>query len=222
MPTVVTAHQPNFLPGMSVISKLRASDLVIWLDQVQYTKGGFTNRNRLPDGRWLTVPVAKHPSFQLIGDVKVGHPHADVDWPDKLCRKIREVWAGDIVEAVCDEIMRPYGLLLGLNQALLELVVPEVASSVRWRWQSMLESGRLEPAPLAVSDEATELVPISDRLAMMVAELGGDVYLSGPSGRNYLDETPFMQRGITVTYWSHEGANPCVLDVLSRVEAAAA
>lgn len=214
---VVTAHQPNFLPGMSVVSKLRASDAVVWLDRVQYTKGGFTNRNRLPNGDWITVPVERHQSMTPIGDIEIGSPAKD--WRDPLCRKIRQWWGGDTVDDVCAEIMRPYGLLLGLNVALLRATIPHIASSCRWAFQSHLDSGR---PVMAVSDEAKELVPISDRLAMMVAELGGDVYLSGPSGRNYLDETPFQERGITVDYWEHRDANPCVLDVLARVEAAAA
>lgn len=218
MTVVVTAHQPNFLPGMSVVSKIRASDVIVWLDQVQYTKGGYTNRNRLPDGQWLTVPVSKHPSFQLISRVRIGSPTAAVDWPDRLCAKMREHWAGETVDAACEILMRPYGLLLGLNHALLQATIPQLASSTEWAWQSMLDAG--DPVT-AISEEPAELVPISDRLAMMVAELDGDVYLSGPSGRNYLDETPFRERGIEVTYWEHKGPNPCVLDVLSRVEALA-
>ena len=36
----------------------------------------------------------------------------------------------------------------------------------------------------------------------ITAELGGDVYLSGPSGRNYLDESVFAERGIALDYHS--------------------
>lgn len=217
---VVTAHQPNFLPGMSVVTKLRAADAVIWLDRVEYTKGGFTNRNRLPNGDWVTVPIERHQSKTPIGEIRLGVPSgkgAD-EWRPALCRKLRAWWQGDTVEEVCAEIMRPYGLLIGLNFALLQVTIPQIASSCRWALQSWLDSEK----PVRVESEyPPELVPISDRLAMMVAELGGDVYLSGPSGRNYLDETPFKERGIDVEYWEHKGANPCVLDVLSRVEMAA-
>jgi hypothetical protein len=46
---------------------------------------------------------------------------------------------------------------------------------------------------------------------MMVEEVGGNVYLSGPSGRKYLDESPFNERGIKVEYFSFQGDNPSVL-----------
>lgn len=221
--TVVTAHQPNFLPGMSVVSKIAASDFVIWLDRVQYTKGGYTNRNRLPDGSWLTVPVERHCAFKPIAEVRVGsHPQ----WRATNCRLIRAAWGGgpsfghdqQLVERVCEEMMRPYGLLVGLNAALLEMTVRELAPRCRWAWQSMLDAGH---AVVAVSENEDALLPISDRLAMMTGELGGTVYLSGPSGRHYLAEQPFHERGIAVEYWQHEGPNPCVMGPLTELTTAA-
>jgi hypothetical protein len=110
----------------------------------------------------------------------------------------------DLTEVVCREIRRPYRLLIGLNLALLRLFL----HPSKWQFQSHLDGGRAE---VAVSEDRTELAPISQRLALMVAEIGGTTYLSGPSGRNYLDEAPFLDRGISVRYWHHSGGNPCVL-----------
>jgi len=200
---------------MSVITKVRASDYVIWLDRVQYTKGGYTNRNYLPNGAWLTVPLLKHQTFRLISDVQIGSPQK-TNWREAMCQHIKLAWgSGDLVTEVCQEILRPRGLLVGFNFALLEIVMRELASAVKQERQSTLDCGE---AVVAESDDPAELLPISDRLAMMVAELGGDVYLSGKSGQNYLNEEPFKERGIAVEYWHHEGHNPCVLDVLSRMQ----
>lgn len=212
--TVVTAHQPNFLPGMSVVTKILASDFVIWLDGVQYTKGGWTNRNRLPDGEWLTAPVEKHCAFKPINRVRLsGRP-----WQPLVADRVRQAWGdGPEIQAVCRELTRPYGLLIGLNAGLLELCLPARETGCRWAWQSQLDSGH---AVVAVSEDREELLPISDRLAMMVAELNGDTYLSGPSGRNYLNEEPFHELGIRVEYWEHEGPNPCLLDWVSSRAAA--
>lgn len=199
---------------MSVVSKIRASDYVIWLDRVQFTKGGFTNRNRLPNGAWLTVPLQKHQTFRRICDVQVGSTKSN--WRETLCQQIELAWgSAPILEEVCAEILRPRGLLVGLNFALLEIVMDEYASFVKQERQSTLDAGE---AVVVESEDPAELLPISDRLAMMVAELGGTVYLSGQSGHNYLNEEPFQQRGIEVAYWEHSGPNPCVLDVLSRVK----
>jgi len=188
---------------MSVINKLRSADTVLFLDEVQYSHGGFTNRNRMPDGSWLTVPVCRDTDMAPLNRVRISEHD---DWRRNHVKTLYQHYGHNgLVEAVCAEIMRPYRLLIGLNLALLRFVLdPRV-----WQFQSHLDGGRAE---VAVSEDRTELAPISERLAMMVAEVGGDVYLSGPSGRNYLDEIPFLDRGIEVRYWSHTGPNPCVLE----------
>lgn len=214
--TVVTAHQTNTLPGASVISKVLAADAVIWLDEVQYSRDGWSNRNKTPDGRWLTVPVERHCAFKPLNRVRIGEA-SGYDWRDRFCHQLRNAWPGQVTEQVCREILRPYRLLVGLNVALLRVVLDAVGSEAVWAFQSHLDGGH---AVVSQSDSATELAPISQRLAMMVAELGGTHYLSGPSGKRYLDETPFLELGIAVDYWEHHGDNPCALELV-REEVAA-
>jgi len=48
----------------------------------------------------------------------------------------------------------------------------------------------------------------------MTEEIGGTIYLSGPSGKNYLDEIPFKERNIEVRYYEHTGDNYCCLSYL--------
>ena len=206
---IVTAHQPNYLPGQSVIDKLLVSDAIIWLDEVQYTKGGFTNRNRLPDASWLTVPVERGTDGEPINRVRIAE-HGR--WREKNVRSILQHYRhATVLEDVVAEHYRPYGLLVGLNLALLRIVL-DAHKGPPWFFQSHLDGGH---AVTAVSESAEELLPISERLAMMVAEVGGDCYLSGSSGRRYLDEKPFVDRGIKIEYYDHQGPNPCILELMS-------
>lgn len=209
---IVTAHQPNFLFAASIITKIQASDALILLDEVQYTKNGWTNRNKLPDGRWLTVPVERHCAFKPINRVRIGEP--EKEWREPLVRDLVTTWPGPVTDDICREILRPYGLLAGLNVAILGIILAELAPDVHTAFQSHLAGGHIIPA---VSDDAETLKPISHRIAYMVEELGGDVYLSGPSGRKYLSEEPFTRRGIRVDYWHHEGDNPCALSLVEQV-----
>lgn len=203
----VAAHQPNFLPGVSVISKIAAADMVLWLDEVQFTKNGWTNRNQMPDGSWLTVPVERSTDGLPMNRVRIAQRH----WYPKAERTLRQHYRNaDWLPHVERILERPYRTLIGLNLALLRLILDR-AGGPEWVFQSHLDGGR---SVLAVSDNPAELIPISERLAMMVAEVGGTVYLSGPSGRNYLDETPFHQRGIRVDYYRHDGPNQCALSLL--------
>ena len=186
------------------MDKVEAADAVIWLDTVQYSHGGWSNRNRMPDGSWLTVPIERSTNMAAFNRVRISN-HAG--WQRKHCATLRQHY-GD-VNQLCAEIMAPYRLLVGLNLALLRILLDDIP----WHFQSHLDGGS---AVTAVSDDRDELLPISVRLAMMVAEVGGDTYLSGPSGFRYLDEQPFHERGIGVEYWKHEGDNLCCVSRLSR------
>jgi hypothetical protein len=198
---IVTAHQPNFLPGLSVAEKVRAADAVVWLDEVQYTHGGWTNRNRMPDGSWLTVPVERATDMAPMNRVRISEHRR---WRVRAAATLRQHF-GPAADPYAAEVLRPYRLLVGLNLALLRLLLDGVPT---WHFQSHLDGGR---AQVAVSEDRQELRPISVRLAMMVAELGGTEYLSGASGHRYLDERPFEELGVAVRYWEHEGPNPCAL-----------
>ncbi len=207
---IVTAHQPNTLPGSSVISKCLAADTILWLDEVLFSPGGWTNRNRLRSGAWLTVPVMSGAGSLPINRVGISE-HGQ--WRRRAAKSLRQEYAGgDWLEEICDVIERPYRLLVGLNMALLQIVFR--GTSPLHLFQSHLDGGR---AVEAVSNDPRALAPISVRLAMMVEEAGGDVYLSGQSGRNYLDERPFAQRGIEVRYWQHHGPNPSCLAMMETL-----
>lgn len=209
-------HQSNFLPGASVISKVLAADAIVWMDTVQYTKGGYTNRNRLPEGQWLTVPVA-NATFAPINQVRIGEPLKD--WREPMVRSLIDAWPGDITSAICREILRDYRLLVGLNARLLTILLDALGYRGEQHWMSHLDPEHAVPAQ---SNERAELRPISERIAEMVWRLGGTIYLSGPSGKNYLDERPFAEYGVSVEYWHHEGANPCSLALVDqRMEVAA-
>lgn len=204
-PIVVTAHAPNFLPGLSVTGKLAEADIWIVEDLMQFSRGGYTNRNRLTDRVWVTVPVPHGSTGLPIADVRlVDEPH----WKNGVVRALRSAWPGDVTDLVCEQIARPWRQLIGMNEAILEVIGDIVFPGTEWLRMSRLAAGRYRAAD------------VSQCLAAMVAEAGGEVYLSGPSGRSYLDERPFIERGIRVDYYRHEGPNPCVLETLCERVAA--
>ncbi len=189
---IVTGHQLNFLPGLSVVEKIRAADAVVWMDEMQYERHGFVNRNRLADGTPMVVPVAEHDTFAAINRVRIGDPTGR--GREKIARTLRNQ-LGSAAAPYCRELRRPYRLLAGLNAALLRHLTLDLSIDTEQHYQSHLGAGRYEAT--------------SNGLADMVAELGGDVWLSGPSGRDYLDEQPFEERGIEVVYFDWPGTNNC-------------
>lgn len=196
---IVTAHQANFLPGASVMGKIAAADVIIWEDELQFTRG-YENRNRLPSGKWLTVPVAYGSVGEPLNRVRIAHSMKR-QWERQMAQQIQRAWPGETADLVAREVLRPYRQLIGLNTAILRVLCDALEIGAEWQFQSHLEAGHF-------SEFASE------RLADMVVEVGGDTYLSGPSGRNYLDEAPFRDRGLAVEYWRHAGDNPCALSMV--------
>ena len=204
---IVTGHQLNTLPGVSVMRKVATADAVIWMDQMQYRRHGWVNRNRFSDGTMFTIPVAEHDTFQPINEVRIADPTGR--FREKAARTLENKLGVERAAPYAREIRRPYRLLAGLNAALLRHLTDDLGIQAEQHYQSHLGAGRYDDT--------------SEGLAEMVAELGGTVWLSGPSGRNYLDERPFLERGIQVRFFDYEGdTNPTAVELLKRAVQVAA
>ena len=71
---VIGIHQPEYLPWMGFLNKLSNSDVFVILDNVQYRRNYFQNRNRIRTATgwsWLTVPVKKAPLETPIMDIEI-------------------------------------------------------------------------------------------------------------------------------------------------------
>ncbi len=153
---IVTGHQLNFLPGLSVIEKIRAADAVVWMDEMQYERHGFVNRNRLADGTPMVVPVAEHDTYAAINRVRIGDPTGR--GREKIARTLEQKLRA-AAEPYARELRRPYRLLAGLNASLLRHLTRDLNIETEQHYQSHLGAGRYEAT--------------SNGLADMVAELGG-------------------------------------------------
>lgn len=57
---LVSVHQPQFFPWLGYFDKINKADIFVMLDNVQYKKNEWQNRNKIKNqngSQWLTVPV---------------------------------------------------------------------------------------------------------------------------------------------------------------------
>ena len=57
---ILAAHQPQYLPWLGYLQKIAGADVFLILDDVQYKKNEWQNRNRIKSAegwQWVTVPV---------------------------------------------------------------------------------------------------------------------------------------------------------------------
>jgi hypothetical protein len=188
----VAIHQPEHLPWLGYLDKARKADRFIFLDTVAFKKNYFENRNRIrtPQGwGWLTVPVLTKGKFgQAFNDVEINNK---TRWAEVYVRTIRQNYSkaaywkefGPELEAI---LLRPWERLVDLNLALIQFLW--TAFEIR--------------TPAQRASEINAPGKKGDLLLNICRAAGCSVYLSGPIGREYLDETVFSEAGITVEYHS--------------------
>jgi len=72
---IITIHQPQYLPWLGYFDKARQADVFILLDDVQFKKNEWQNRNRIRTAQgwqWLTVPVL-HDFGAKINGIKINN-----------------------------------------------------------------------------------------------------------------------------------------------------
>jgi hypothetical protein len=84
---IVTIHQPEHFPYMGFFQKISIADIFVVLDNVNYRKNYFQNRNKIRSSSgediWLTVPVEKKATSKNIKDVVTSK---DNKWRKKIIR----------------------------------------------------------------------------------------------------------------------------------------
>jgi hypothetical protein len=187
---IVTIHQPEHLPWLGFFDKIAAADVYVCLDTVQFRKNYFQNRNRIltPSGpAWLTVPVqVKGHLSSTIAETRIA---ADGRWAKKYWRTVtqsygRHPFFDDLAPAFGEVLSRSWSGLRDLNLALIGLFFEALG----------LRRKMILASDLGVTGQATSL------LLDICCKLGAAVYLSGPMGESYLDETAFQAAGIAVQY----------------------
>jgi hypothetical protein len=188
---VLAAHQPNYLPWAGLFHKLGRADVWVIADDVQYTKHGLINRNRirtLEGWQWLTVPVlSKGRGPQPIGAVEIDAAQA---WRRKHWQALSWNYArapylkvhGPFLEEVYE---REWQRLIGLNVELCLYLMRQFGIEVELRRSSAL--------PLRQER--------SLRLVDMALACGCQAYLAGGgASRQYLDLAVFERAGIEVRF----------------------
>jgi WbqC-like protein family len=187
---MLSAHQPAYLPWLGYLDKIARSDLFMYLDEVQFEKNSFINRNRIktPQGaQWLTVPV------KMKGHIDATLRYTAMDDSQPWRRKHLAAVSLNYRKALFFDYAYPKleTLLGAATQNLADFCWQHLQF-----WIAEFEIGtrivRQTQAP--VEGSKSELV------LNLCLRHNADAYLSGELGRDYLDVASFKQRGIDVRF----------------------
>lgn len=188
---LVAIHQPEHLPWLGFFEKLLRADVFVLLDDVQFSKGDFQNRNRVKGqggAQWLTVPVA-HGFGQKINEVET----AGDAWRAKHWKTLRscyaraahfETHAGEFEEFYA----RPWGKLSELNVGAIRLLARAFG----------VEKELVFSSALGAAGQKSELV------LNICKAVGATRYYSGRAGSTYLDAEAFRRGGVEIVVQEFE------------------
>ena len=188
---IVSVHQPHYLPWLGYFDKMDRCDIFVILDNVQYKKREFQNRNKIktPEGElWLTVPVLTHGRYeQTTGQVRIDNT---VNWQAKHLKAMEMNYRkAPHFDACFTALEKLYAqrqeLLIGLNMAMLHTFLDLLGMR--------RDNIRLESA-LNVEGAKTQ------RLVNICKALGAGTYLSGAGGKAYMETGLFEQNGLRLEY----------------------
>jgi len=186
---ILAAHQPQFAPWLGFFDKLDRADVFVLLDNVQFRKNEWQNRNRVKaaDGpQWLTVPVSFH-FGDKINEVSIAE---DNNWRHRHQQTLRTCYSRapyfQETFALYDEtVSREWNKLSEFNIALLQALTSRLGIGTR-----ITVASEMDPLP-----EGRD-----ERLIQLCKRFGADTYLAGAGGRLYMQLEKYKETETNVVF----------------------
>jgi len=185
---IVAIHQPQYLPWIGYFDKIDCADVFVLLDNVQYKKNEWQNRNRIKTSQgwqWITVPVLyKYP--EKINEVKINNT---VDWRKKHLNALTYNYSkAPFFEKHRRFLEKTFStnweFLVEINTHVIQYLINALGIDKKIVLASSL---RLREGP-------------TDRLVDICKHVQADTYLSGKDGAKYMNLDAFAQAKIKVIF----------------------
>lgn len=185
----VSIHQPDFFPYPGFFNKIFLSDVFVILDRTQF-EFGITNRNKIitPEGTWkrISIPVKNDQKFFQNNDVKINN---DMNWKEKNLDLISKSYSKskffDLYNTSINSIFEEkWEYLIDLNIKILKTI---------FEWLDV-------KTKIIFESELNVKGTSSEKLLNICKEVKATKYVSGPGGKNYLDEKIFQKNHIDIEY----------------------
>jgi hypothetical protein len=187
---IISIHQPNYLPWIGYFRKIAQSDVFVFLDDVLFSKGSYTNRVKVlanGEARWLSLPV-KSKLGDRIDEVEPAKPN----WRESHLSSIRNYYGKSpffaTVWPVLEEMIlnAPENNIAQINGAIVEAICNALSLECTFVYSSNLNTGELSG---------------DDRLISLLTGISPTAtYLSGRGADNYQDPDKYLAVGLGFRY----------------------
>lgn len=201
MARICSIHQPSYWPYLGLFDKVARSDVFVFLDDVQYVKNDFKNRNRIfinspasADASrtdWLTLPVRHGSLAQTIQETQVIN---GVTALRKHANTLRQAYGtapgyqelSESLQSLFQAHARDPLALADINIATVHFAfgVLGIGTEIAGR-SSAIEGKSTDP---------------TQRLIDICRHVGADTYLAGAGGKEYMHVEEFERQGIRLLW----------------------
>ena len=190
----VAIIQSNYIPWKGYFDIIHDADLFIFYDDIQYTKADWRNRNKIktPKGAvWITIPVGPRDD-QLICETS---PKDDL-WQKKHWSRIEQLYSKAPYFKIYMEFFKDFYLgrmwpnLSKMNQYLIKHIAREFLG---------IKTEFADSREYVISGKKDV------RLLNLLSKAGAELYISGPSARDYINENKYRGAKIELIYKDYAG-----------------
>ena len=185
----IMIRQPGYMPNIGFFKKIEYSDIFVFLDDTQFSKDSFDNRNKIKtksNSKWISVPL-KRPVFRKkLNQVMISY---DTDWIKSHSELIYQNYKdAPYFSSYWNEIKK---ILDQKSNLLIDLNLNPISYFLK-----ILEinTTTIKSSELKITKTKTQ------RLVDICAQLNASCYISGIGGKNYVDESLFKNSDIKLTY----------------------
>jgi hypothetical protein len=175
--------QPTYLPWSGYFNLMASVDKFVFLDNVQFQKNSWHNRNRILLGKnphWITVPVRHKSINQLLMETTLCE---EKQWRKKHALTMLQNYSRHPYFKVVDEIA-----------ALLQETVDENLASLNIRIISFIAKNLGIDTKIYLSSETKSSGKRAERVINILRDVGATEYLSPVGAEGYLKEDGFSEQ----------------------------
>ena len=186
--TVIGISQSNYIPWKGYFDFINDCDIFVFLDEVQYTKRDWRNRNLIKTNhglKWLTIPVGNNINRKIFEVKPINN-----NWVEHHQKSIQMSYAGckyyKDFKFLIDKIYKTnkYNSLSELNQRSISLICEFLK----------IKTLLIDSRDIKTSSDKNQ------RLIDIIKHFNCKNYISGPTAKNYLDKNLFDSNGINI-FW---------------------
>ncbi|MES3016278.1 MAG: WbqC family protein [Bacteroidota bacterium] len=184
-----------YFPWVGMFEQIRLANTFVFYDDVQFSKGSFTNRVQIKTAnkegfKWITVPIENLKLGIKINEAIVNDSKG---WRSEHYSLLENSYKStpyftDMFELVHNVLEKDYAMLSDISVASMKEVCRYYNLNPDFFISSQMDIGGKS----------------SDRVFEIVRTLSGSNYITGHGAKNYLDHKLFDGNGIDVQYMDYK------------------